>query len=152
MTRDRGSRDARRGQAVAEFALALIPLLLLIFGIFDLGRGIYLYNGVAEASREIARVTIVHPYDTCCTLGTSSDALATIAQQERVIPGLDGSGIAISCVDIADTTVAPASCTPSSSVKVFVKVRVTVSWTPASPLLVWLGALDVSSVARMELQ
>ena len=37
--------------------LVLIPFLLLLFGIVDLGRGIYAYNGVAEAPRGLARVT-----------------------------------------------------------------------------------------------
>jgi len=139
---------ADRGQAVAEFALAVIPLLFLVFGVFDLGRAIYLYNATAEASREIARVTTVHPYATCCSFGSSSEAQAVIADQKLAIPGLTDSGISVSCVDIADSPVAASSCRPGD----FMKVVVSVGWTPATPLLAALGDVTVSSVSRMELQ
>jgi Flp pilus assembly protein TadG len=146
--RARPARDLHRGQAVAEFALALIPLLFLVFGVFDLGRAIYLYNSTAEAAREIARVTSVHPYDTCCAYGSSTQAQAVIADQKAAIPGLTASGISVSCVDIADAPIADASCRPGD----FMKVTVSVTWTPATPLLAALGDLTVSSVSRMELQ
>jgi Flp pilus assembly protein TadG len=138
----------RRGQAVAEFALVLIPFLFLLFGVFDLGRGVYQFNAVAEASREIARVTIVHPYTACCTLGSSSQAQAVIETQKAVVPGLDDSGITIECVDLADAAVAAPACRLGD----FVKVTVQVSWEPASPLLAVLGVHEVSSVSRMQLQ
>jgi Flp pilus assembly protein TadG len=50
----------RRGQALVEFSLILIPFLFLLMGVVDLGRGIATYNGVAEAAREIARTTSLH--------------------------------------------------------------------------------------------
>ena len=49
-----------RGQALVEFSLLLIPFLWILMGIVDLGRGIYIYNGVNQAARELARVTSVH--------------------------------------------------------------------------------------------
>ena len=42
-------RLARRGQALVEFSLAIPVFLVMILGVFDLGRGIYMYNGLAEA-------------------------------------------------------------------------------------------------------
>jgi len=51
---------ASRGQTLVEFALVLPLLILLIAGIFDFGRAIYGYNTVLNASREAARVAIVH--------------------------------------------------------------------------------------------
>jgi hypothetical protein len=138
----------RRGQAVAEFALVLIPFLLLLFGVFDLGRGIYQFNAVAEAAREIARVTIVHPYTTCCAFGSSSEAQAVIQTQKAVVPGLTDAGITIECVDLADEVVAPDSCPLGD----FIRVTVQVSWTPASPLLAVLGVHEISSVSRMQFQ
>ncbi len=41
-----------RGQALVEFSLILIPFLWILMGIVDLGRGIYIYNGVNQAARE----------------------------------------------------------------------------------------------------
>jgi Flp pilus assembly protein TadG len=143
-----GHEMDHRGQAVAEFALVLIPFLFLLFGVLDLGRGVYQFNAVAEAAREIARVTIVRPYTTCCTLGSSSEAQAVIQTQKTVVPGLTDAGITISCVDLADVAVSAASCRPGD----FVKVTVQVAWTPASPLLTVLGVHQISSVTRMQLQ
>ncbi len=54
------SRSDRRGQTLVEVALVLPLLVLLIAGIFDFGRAIYGYNTVLNASREAARVAIVH--------------------------------------------------------------------------------------------
>ena len=56
----RPGQPRRQGQAVVEFALAVIPFLILLMGVIDLGRGIYTMNGTSEAARDIARVTIVH--------------------------------------------------------------------------------------------
>jgi Flp pilus assembly protein TadG len=44
-----------RGQALVEFALVLPIFLLLVFGLFDLGRVVYVNNALSEAAREGAR-------------------------------------------------------------------------------------------------
>ena len=43
-----------------EFALVLPIFLLIVFGVFDLGRGVFAYNTVANAAREGARVAAVN--------------------------------------------------------------------------------------------
>ena len=49
-----------RGQALVEFSL-IIPIFLLIFvSLFDLGRGVFAYNTLANAAREGARIAIVN--------------------------------------------------------------------------------------------
>ena len=49
-----------RGQELVEFAITLPFLLMLVFGIFDLGRGVYYYSALQNAAREGARFAIVH--------------------------------------------------------------------------------------------
>src|SRR5512139_653353 len=44
-----------RGQSMVEFALALPLLLLLIFGIIEVGRMVFTYSSVVNASREAVR-------------------------------------------------------------------------------------------------
>jgi hypothetical protein len=46
---------ARRAQAIVEFAIVLPILMLLLIGIFEVGRMIYFYSAVTNASREAAR-------------------------------------------------------------------------------------------------
>ena len=53
-----------RGQALVEFALIVPVFILLLVGLFDLGRGVYAFNTISNASREAVRVGIV---DQDCT-------------------------------------------------------------------------------------
>ncbi len=48
-------KRSARGQSMVEFALVLPLFLLLIFGLIDGGRLVYINNSVAEAAREGAR-------------------------------------------------------------------------------------------------
>jgi Flp pilus assembly protein TadG len=48
-------RDRGRGQALVEFALVIPLFVLLIFGLIDLGRAVYINNSLAEAARDGAR-------------------------------------------------------------------------------------------------
>ena len=45
----------QRGVAAVEMGLVLIPLVVLLFGITEFGRAIYLYNTIAKATRDGAR-------------------------------------------------------------------------------------------------
>jgi Flp pilus assembly protein TadG len=49
-----------RGQSLAEFALVLPIFLLIVMALFDLGRGVFIYNGLTNAAREGARLAIVN--------------------------------------------------------------------------------------------
>lgn len=53
-------RHATRGQAMVEFALVFPILILLLVGIFDLGRVVWANNAISTASREAARLAVVH--------------------------------------------------------------------------------------------
>lgn len=46
---------SRRGQALVEFALVLPIFVLMIFGLVDLGRAVFINNSLAEAARDGAR-------------------------------------------------------------------------------------------------
>ncbi len=55
-----GSALSNCGQALVETALVLPLLLLLIVGLFDVGRAIWLSNTLATAVREGTRYGVVH--------------------------------------------------------------------------------------------
>lgn len=48
-------RPRTRGQALVEFALIIPIFLLLVFGLVDLGRAVFISNSLAEAARDGAR-------------------------------------------------------------------------------------------------
>jgi Flp pilus assembly protein TadG len=143
-------RDSR-GQSLVEFSLVLIPFLLILMGIIDLGRGIYTSNGVAEATRELARVTAVHQCanPTACTLGTSTETAGVRGTQNGMVPGLAGAGAVVTyaCTSITDTAVATKPC-PSGS---FLKVTVSVPFGVITPVLSMVAPSSVSSTTHLEI-
>jgi Flp pilus assembly protein TadG len=131
----------RQGQALVEFALALIVFLVLLMGIFDLGRGIYMYNGVSQAAREIARVTSVHPG---VTLGSSAETAAVVATQKSLVPNLGNPTFA--CVDIDDSAVA-GTCRGGMRVK----VTIVAPYRPVTPILGLVGTWNMSSTSAVSI-
>jgi Flp pilus assembly protein TadG len=129
-------RQRSGGQALVEFSMTVLIFLVMLMGIFDLGRAIYMYNGVAEAAREIARVTSVHPGS---TLGDSAETAAVVATQKGLIPNLGNPTFA--CRNIDNTAVAGTCQAPDHSVR----VTITAVYTPATPVLSFLGTINLSS-------
>jgi Flp pilus assembly protein TadG len=138
-----------RGQGLVEFSLALIPFLIVVMGIVDLGRGIYMNNGVSEAAREIARVTAVHPGT---TLGDSAQTQAVVGTQRNLVPGLadPAATITFTCTTISDVTIAGTGCATTSSRVAFVRVQVTVPFSVLTPILSMVAPSTLSSIAHVQ--
>jgi hypothetical protein len=49
------SHKRQRGVAAVEMAIIVLPMLILCFGITELGRALYQYNGLVKATRGAAR-------------------------------------------------------------------------------------------------
>lgn len=139
--RTRSGRDGHSGQALVEFSLVIIILMVILMGIFDFGRGVYMYNGVSQAAREIARRTSVYP---AITLGQSTQSQAVVATQRGLVPGM--ATPTYECVDIAGT-VTPSSPCPSGN---FVRVTVTASYDPIS-ILGLTGPFTLSSSSSIRI-
>ena len=56
----RRSVHRTRGQALAEFALVFPIVVLLFMALFDMGRAVFVYNGLTNAAREGVRLAIVN--------------------------------------------------------------------------------------------
>jgi Flp pilus assembly protein TadG len=52
-------RERARGQGLVEFAVVLPVIVLVIFGILDLGRGVFTYNALSQAARQGSRTAMV---------------------------------------------------------------------------------------------
>lgn len=146
----RGAERGRRGQAMVEFSLAIIPFLLLLMGITDLGRGIYMSSGASQAAREIARATAVHPCDASnCSLGNSPETLAAIATQQRLVPNLIPGSITIACSSISDATIPSSATNPCDSGE-FIRVTVSVQYAALTPILGMVAPSTLVSTAHVE--
>jgi hypothetical protein len=131
-----------------EFSLALIPFLLLLMAIVDLGRAIYMSNGVTQAAREIARVTSVHVCDSSlCLLGNSSQTQAVVAIQKNLVPNLGGGGsITFACTNVADEIEADTACDSGH----YVRVTVSVAYTALTPILSMVAPQTLVSTAHVQ--
>jgi hypothetical protein len=75
--RSRKRRGGQSSQALIEFALISPVLLLLLFGIVDIGRAVFYYDTVNHAAREGARVAVKAPF----RLPTNADVLTAVKNQ-----------------------------------------------------------------------
>jgi Flp pilus assembly protein TadG len=125
-------RKNERGQAQVEFALTILFLLLLIFGIIELIILIYTYTVLANSAKEGVRYAIVHGCDlgasTCS--GTCGTACTDTAGDNVVTQVKNWARFSLH-----DTTPMAVTVTyPDSTSDAPNRVRVTVSY-PYKPLL-----------------
>jgi len=93
----------QRSQALIEFALISPVLLLLVFGIIDIGRAVFYYDTLAHAAREGAREAI----SASTPLPTDASVLAAVMQQ------LVGAPVTAPCPQGPVTSATPPSNTPN---------------------------------------
>ena len=114
-------------------------------GVVDLGSGIYKYNGISEAAREVARVASVHPgTNPTVKAGWSLQMTSTFNTQKAMVPGLADPTIV--CVQVDGT--AAAGCTAGA----YVKVTITAPYTPVTPLLRLLGTWTMQGTSSVLIQ
>ena len=101
-----------QGAAAVEFALLLLPLLLILFGIIEFGRGFNMQLSMSHGAREGVRVLALG--------GTSADAVTSVEQAAFPVTGL---------------TVTTVGCpTPVSLTTPPARVTVTRTYDPITPL------------------
>ena len=133
--------EGERGQSLVEFSLTFVVFVTMLMGLVDLARGVYAFNGTAQAAREIARATSVHPG---ATLGGSPETAAALATQQGLVPGLGAPSFA--CVDIDGSSVATA-CAPGN----WVKVTIAATYRPITPVVSFLGTVTIQSSSSIEI-
>jgi Flp pilus assembly protein TadG len=94
-----GLRRSERGAALVEFAIVLPVLLLLVFGIIDLGRLLYTYNNLTSAVREGARLAAVQSNPT--TAAAVSAVQARVQQYAVAFGGNAGAPTVTVTPDVA---------------------------------------------------
>jgi Flp pilus assembly protein TadG len=109
MSRD---RDSQRGQSSVEFGASALVLILILFGIIDLGRAFYFAVGLSGATREGARAaTWFDPNNTAHPNPSLDDA----AIQASVDAILTHSGLPASVLGNAGGTTCPGPSDGNSS-------------------------------------
>ncbi|MEX0709730.1 MAG: TadE/TadG family type IV pilus assembly protein [Chloroflexota bacterium] len=131
----RGARS-RRGQTLVEFALILPIFILVLVGIFDMGRAVYAYNTISNASRQAVRVGIV-------------DQNVAVLQAEAVKASV-ALGAAPADVDVSflsSDLLTP--CAVPAKIGCVVVITVHYQYTAATPIIGNLvGTIDMASTTR----
>jgi uncharacterized repeat protein (TIGR01451 family) len=142
-----------KAQAMVEFALVLPILLLILFGMMETGRLLFIYASTVSAARQAARyasATGINPvnskpyYKDCAGIQSAADRLSFLVNFTSVEVGYDGGPInASGGVNTADTSYRPyvnATASTCGSTIIAdngdrVTVRVTAQWEPLVPLV-----------------
>lgn len=116
-----------RGQTLVELALTLPVFILMVMGIFDLGRAVWQGNTLAEAARQAGRYAVTAPTD--CT------GIKNAAINSAVGVALTTSSVSIS--EASGTLIGDP-----------VTVSVTTTFTPVTPLIAQLISGKSFSMTR----
>lgn len=160
----KGFPGSARAQAFIEFALVAPVLFLLLFGVFEAGRMIYVYSAVTNSSREAVRFGAAVGYDDYgeikykhCGISTSTNGpkagIRGMARRSAYFVDLQDADITIT-YDHGPGTAVFHTCTGEVDPGYFIqpgdRILVTVSaqYTPYTGLVPWGPRTFVSSSAR----
>jgi len=113
------------GQSTVEFALGLLPFLLILVGIFDLGRGVFYSHLLSNAAREGARTGVV-------ATRTADEICARAIAAAGSLPGVSAS---TQCGSAGALTVAVAPRGTAGSAAAPVRVTLSYTFQPVTPLV-----------------
>jgi len=115
-------RTGPRGQGLLEFALILPVLILVVFGVLDLGRAFFAQIAITNAARVGARS---YSFDKDMTVA----AIQTATKSELQTYGLDPTQVTVT-VTCTGTPAAPPNCASEQTIRVTVAYpfQLTITW------------------------
>jgi Flp pilus assembly protein TadG len=124
----------RLGGALIEFAVAMPVFVMLLFGIFEFGRTLWIQNALHYSVQQAARCATVNV--TLCGDGTN----ATEGQVQSYAAGLAGAGIPTSafCLNSGCTSpfpTAPAACSGFNFVSATYALNLNIPYMSLNPTL-----------------
>jgi Flp pilus assembly protein TadG len=91
------SRSSQRGTVLAEFTIVSLAALLIIFGIIDFGRALYMYHLVSDGARLGTRYAIVNGPVACPSPAPSTDPLQSYVSSQAPLAGPGALTVTTSC-------------------------------------------------------
>jgi Flp pilus assembly protein TadG len=174
MLRTRARRRGRSlGQTLVEFALVLPIFFLLLFGLLDMGRLVYMNSTVSQAAREAARTGAVEAawvgrtaptYPNCNTVGgpvcpadvaaLRADMLAAGNRMMAPFGSIAAADFYTSCdpMGSAPTPVTTKNCLTATDpvASPVISVRVVLIFRPLTPVVSQMfGSITTSGSATM---
>jgi hypothetical protein len=147
-------RDRESGQATVEFALILLPMLLLVSGIIWFGIGLNYWLDMQRVANQGARWAVVNSWPGCsrtqayntCT-GTTvgpNNSLTTYLTSQAITTGLRSSVVVSICY--------PDDGDPANDGKIGSPVRVQLDSPFKFVPILQLGTIDLKSKVTMRLE
>jgi Flp pilus assembly protein TadG len=128
------------GQALVEFALVIPIFLLVVLGLFDMGRAVFYFSTISNASREAVRLGIV-------------DQNVADVRQEAVDSASGVMPITNADVDVTflapDLSAGGPCSTAPYDIGCVVRVEITHSFVAATP---FVGALQLSTETHQPIE
>lgn len=128
-------REYNRGQGIVEFAIVFPLLLLLLFGIFEFSRIMFVYSSVVSASREAARYGAAI-FDTGGGIPQYEDCMGIMEAAKRTgrYAGISDADITIQYSN--DSGIYSSSCPPYHEVSSadVISISINTSVTPVTPI------------------
>jgi Flp pilus assembly protein TadG len=148
---------ARAGQSVVEFALVSLTILLIVFGIVDIGRGVFQRSMLTNATREAARYASVNSQ-----WANNVAAIADYAAQRSPTLALTSANVTVTCYKWNSSASPPGwdtytNCVPSSGQSALdigdrLQVDVTYTFKTTAGLLLPLPPIQMSESAVTTIQ
>jgi hypothetical protein len=141
-----------KGQGIVEFALVLPILLLLIFGIIEAGRLLWLYSAVLSSSREAARYgSASGEISGSLRYYADCDGIRDAAMRIGRFAGISSTDVSISYdhgpASSSPFAICPIPADQQVSLADRVVVQVVSNWQPFLPLANF-GPVPISAITR----
>lgn len=125
-------RPVSKGQALVEFALVMPVIVLMIFGLVDVGRAVFTYNTLSQSARQAARTAIVNQ---------DSTSIENTAIENGATLGLSASDVDV-CFKSDDSTERDCSSTAGDCTTILVGcLAIVEAHTDYAPLTPVIGSL-----------
>lgn len=151
MMRRLRARGNQRGSTLVEFSLAVVAILIVLFGIIDIGRALYAYNWLSDAARRATRYAMVR--GTKCTgLLTACPATANDVQTyvTSLADGIDTSQLTVTSQCFASNNALPNDlpCAAPGWVKVSVRYQFHLVSPVLAPINNWYMHSDSERIVQ----
>jgi Flp pilus assembly protein TadG len=140
--------DHSRGQALVEFGLILPIFVLVLVGLFDLGRAVYVYNTLNNAAREAVRVAIVN--QNCTAIGNeAAKAAVSVGVDWNAGLGCNAGANDIKIRFLQPDFTATAPCVSTPRLGCIAEVTVQYEFNAATPIVGnIIGTLNLQGSTR----
>lgn len=159
------ARQRHSGQSLVEFALVFPIFILLVFGLIDMGRYVYMNSTVSQAAREATRLAAVEAYwlgrtDTKCNQtggpvcpanlsAFRADVLAAANRMMAPFGAIADADLYTSCATTAPEPVTSKTCT-DRAIGDEASVRAVLVFRPITPVISSLfSSITTSGSATM---